>query len=1289
MKYASFFRSATIFCLSAALLAAPWINLNAVFPPGTVTISGDTSPNTMGVADSDPGTGDLRYVLNYINQNPPNTYNVVFNNITPQITLGGTLPILNLNALNSISIDGSNGGSQIIIDGSSTRPGFFAHQGSISLSNMTIQNTQALGGIGSGGGMGAGGALFINSAFVDIQNMTFSNCSAVGGLGSTSINGGGGMYNGSGGLRILLVGGAGGGGIGGLGGNAIFLLTGSGGGGGGGIGNGNGFSGAGGAGGFIGSPGSGFGAPSGGSGGAGSGGLNAGGGSGGSGVIGGGGGGAGGISTTNADGGAGNFGGGGGGGTGNTATPHNGGAGGFGGGGGGTIYTSGVAGNGGFGGGGGSGNTGGSGGFGGGGGNGGGFGGVGAGNNGGGGAGLGGAIFINGTTAINSPSSYYQGGLGTGGGGALSISGTVLINGNSVAGGSGASGRNGAGRGSALFITTGSLSSNTPFFNPLIFNPALGNTITLGGANGSIADDSPTGLPGGTYAPGTAAGIQLVKIGQGTLILQDDNFYGNGTFITAGTVQFNSSHAFGNTVKPIKITGASMLQYGTAVNLIYPIVLTDTLTVDPQSFNTALTGSVSGSGALVKIGNGTLTLTGTNTYAGGTIVNSGTLVANTSSLPVGVSQPSVTINNNGKLNFNQNSSGTFGGSILLNSSFATLEMIGTDQLTLSGAITGSGQLVVNSGEVILTNGGNAYTGGTQVVAGATLQGDSTSLQGAINDNGQLIFNQNVNGSFTGTISSNVSNALITKTGPGTVTFANDSSAFLGTTTINQGLLLVNSFLGGSVNVSSLGSLGGTGTILGNVTNNGIVKPGNSIGTLTINGNYVQSATGIYEVEIDGFGDGDLLEIGGSASLAGSLVIIPLGNTADFSQTYTILEAGNGVSGVFTNVTTTNPLFVPTVEYFPNEVVLSVQSVFNAVAINHNEREVANQLNSITNPTAAQQAILTQLSLLAGNPGTVDQIKKALDQMSGEQYTNCLIMSELASRQFLRRLYDPLREISACTPCCSTAIDTWFEVGGGHTNLSHDRHAEGFKMDSYEITLGAQKSLNSCWTAGVAGAYQHDKVHDHVGGSGKNSFGMVAAYGLFRPCSYYLLGDLVFDIGYSKVRRSIDVGTIHLTARSQPKSLLTTLYVEAGKDFTCNCFLFQPFIALECNVFRNKKLQEHGAAPLNLRIDSKTQTNAYSRLGLHLTSCGSCWKVNFDLAWQYRLTSLDTKIRDRFIEFGHTMDIMGVAIPRTSFDAAAEFSLMLQGNWELFAEFAGQRWSRLSTYSALGGLKFSW
>lgn len=127
-----------------------------------------------------------------------------------------------------------------------------------------------------------------------------------------------------------------------------------------------------------------------------------------------------------------------------------------------------------------------------------------------------------------------------------------------------------------------------------------------------------------------------------------------------------------------------------------------------------------------------------------------------------------------------------------------------------------------------------------------------------------------------------------------------------------------------------GTLSGVGTVFGDVTNSGgTVSPGNSPGTLTITGDFTQNGAGVFMEEIDGPGPGqfDKLQVTGTATLGGSLVIGSTnGYQAPDGQRFQIVDAAGGVVGTWGGIV--QPPSAPYFEqvYAPNTMVLSANSV---------------------------------------------------------------------------------------------------------------------------------------------------------------------------------------------------------------------------------------------------------------------------------------------------------------------------------------------------------------------------
>ncbi|MBI5263193.1 MAG: autotransporter domain-containing protein [Bradyrhizobium sp.] len=166
---------------------------------------------------------------------------------------------------------------------------------------------------------------------------------------------------------------------------------------------------------------------------------------------------------------------------------------------------------------------------------------------------------------------------------------------------------------------------------------------------------------------------------------------GSLTIAGPGTVSFYDAASY---------TGGTTINSGSTLQLLHlgpfsgsivgNVVNNGTLAID-RSANYTFSGNISGSGALQQNGTGTLILTGTNTYSGGTTINDGKLE----------------VGNNG-------TSGSISGDIINNS---LLSFVRSDSYTFGGNISGSGTLVQEgSGTTILT-GNNTYSGATILSVG--------------------------------------------------------------------------------------------------------------------------------------------------------------------------------------------------------------------------------------------------------------------------------------------------------------------------------------------------------------------------------------------------------------------------------------------------------------------------------------------------------------------------------------------------------------------------------------------
>lgn len=850
-----------------------------------------------------------------------------------------------------------------------------------------------------------------------------------------------------------------------------------------------------------------------------------------------------------------------------------------------------------------------------------------------------------------------------------------------------------------------------------------GNTS---GLLGNIVDNSSLVFQqsaNSSYSGNISGSGSLSKNSTNTLIFSGVNTYSGTTNINNGVLQAGSTTAFSPN-SPFNVNALGTLNLNDFSNTLLSLSSSGSVTLGSLSSTTLTVGSgnfsgvISGAGGLTKQGIGTLTLSNVNTYTGLTNIAGGILALSGAGAisPTGQveMQPGATFDISAVAppTSTVTIGDLFGGdatsTIDLGSHMLAVGQNSAMVFVFGGVMQGAGGLIKQNSDTLVLTGPNSYTGGT-TITGGTLRGNTTSIPGNVNVGfgTTLNFDQTINGTYASQLSGS---GTVLKTGGGVLNYTGNSPLFTGTTSITQGKFALNGFLGGNAIVSNTGIISGTGTLGGNLTINaaGTIAPGNSIGTLTVNGNYIQNGGTTYSVQIDGLGHSSLINVVGTATLnGGQVVATSIDGSFLINYKYTIVTSSGGVMGTFAGVTATNisgnpALITPMLSYDPNHAYLSFQTTAANAGNTPNEIAVGQQIDLIQNPTPSQLQILNALINLSP-----EAARLALSQMSGEQHTADLQISELINRQFIRRLYDPIRSIITTSPCdcpdsfwpfsdfCFNDLDlhceTWLAGSGGHTKVRGNGNAHGFKSTGYEITLGIQKTWYQAWTFGLAGSYEVDDVRYNIGGSGKMRTWLGGIYGLYRPAGYYVLTDLAYGYSQDTLRRHIQIGTLSFDARSKPKMSQLTFYAEAGIDWQWNCFLIQPFIGLEVDSYTRHRLSESGAGDLNLFIGKKDRNNTQSRLGTHLTydALPGEFDLSIDLAWQHRFATSKNALIEHFATFGTNFTVEGVPLGKDGFEWDITLSKDFCSNWNVFAEVYGEVWSRTSNHNLLGGIRASW
>ncbi len=274
----------------------------------------------------------------------------------------------------------------------------------------------------------------------------------------------------------------------------------------------------------------------------------------------------------------------------------------------------------------------------------------------------------------------------------------------------------------------------------------------------------------------SGASGKLTKSGAGTLTLTGNNSYGGLTTLSGGNLNLGSANAIGTT-GAISFLGGT-LQYSAANTTDYVgrFTANQTYRIDTNDQNVTLPAVLSGTSGLIKLGSGTLTLTGANTYTGLTTISAGTLALS----DAGSISTSSSVANSGVFDISATTSGTSvkyitgSGATVLGSKTLTFTNVGTGQ-SYAGVISGTGGLVMPGSGSFTLSGNNTYTGSTTIPSGGTLMlgaaGASGSLAGSMIVGGTLTINRTgsltLNGPISGAGTFNFSNGTLTLAGDNT------------------------------------------------------------------------------------------------------------------------------------------------------------------------------------------------------------------------------------------------------------------------------------------------------------------------------------------------------------------------------------------------------------------------------------------------------------------------------------------------------------------------------------------
>ncbi|ANU07226.1 autotransporter domain-containing protein [Paraurantiacibacter namhicola] len=421
---------------------------------------------------------------------------------------------------------------------------------------------------------------------------------------------------------------------------------------------------------------------------------------------------------------------------------------------------------------------------------------------------------------------------------------------------------------------------------------------------------------------------------------------------------------------------------------------------------------------------------------------------------------------------------------------------------ISADIGGEGGLFKQDTGTLILSGNNTYTGETNVADGELrLQGGSAIVDsGTVTLGGQALLTvtddetfETLEGTGTASLLSDLSvggagadfvfggmitgDGALVKEGSGVFTLTGQSD-HTGDTLVNAGELRIDGSTASTVFVADGALLSGTG-MTGGLDISGTLAPGNSIGTLMVDGDVTLNSGSIFEVEVDPQGNSDLLLASGTVNINGGEVQV-LADGTDYARAtqYQIIGA-DSVTGEFDGVSD-NLAFLDSSLFYMDDAVL-LRLVRNDVSF----ASVATDPNQVAVATALDAAPFTPLfdTLVNFDAASASQ---AFELLSGEGFAGTLALLNANAyedrRPFVDRLSGPIVEgagIWADASIMDSSVD------------ATDGYAAGDSLRA-AFSTGFEFGIGDFGKIGVGGFYGNN---DFVF-FGPDSQANVKTYGLF-------------------------------------------------------------------------------------------------------------------------------------------------------------------------------------------------
>ena len=414
----------------------------------------------------------------------------------------------------------------------------------------------------------------------------------------------------------------------------------------------------------------------------------------------------------------------------------------------------------------------------------------------------------------------------------------------------------------------------------------------------------------------------------------------------------------------------------------------------------------------------------------------------------------------------------------------------------------------------------------------------------------------------------------------------------------RGRLGVDGALAGQTSVLNDGILGGNGFLTGNVISSGTVAPGASVGHLTIDGDLTQTSDATLEIEI-GDGVADRLTVSGTATLAGTLLLLPDGYATGGS--YTFLDAG-AIAGGFDTLASVAVLSFSLNSAADSLSVDVTRNSYLSLANGHN-RGLASNLDGVRATVGDDfGTLLDRLDLSLTQRILNDALASLTPRIHGLTSTVVLGDSQTRLADLRRHLQqrDPAVVLAHKPEGATTA---WVDLLGHYNSYHSDGAYYGARTKLHGLMLGVERTARSGLTMGLAAAVTESRLKARDSGDDGDIDSqqgyLYAAWSNPRSSTGVHLNTAV-GIGRTRLSADRHIPFAGRRAESKHDGILYSATISGGYAMDLAGWTLDPTAGLSFVHLREESFREKGADSANLRIASRENDSLQSLLGLRLS-----------------------------------------------------------------------------------------